>query len=252
MGTAVTFDLRPDQGTRLNARAAERAVRRCTRWLHWVDETFTTYSEDSWVRRLARHEVGVAECPGEVEDVIRLCEEFREETDGWFDPWAGPAGFDPSGLVKGWAAQAASELLLEAGFPNHCVNAGGDVAARGAPTGESDSWGVGIAHPLVPRALCAVVSASEEAVATSGTAERGKHVWDPKRRRPADQLASVTVVHPDLTTADVYATAAFAMGVRAADWLQERERTDAYIVDSSGKEWSSPGFARRRTWPSMT
>ena len=27
----------------------------------------------------------------------------RDASGGWFDPWAMPGGYDPTGLVKGWA-----------------------------------------------------------------------------------------------------------------------------------------------------
>ncbi len=137
---------------------------------------------------------------------------------------------------------------MAAGFTQHCVNAGGDVVARGYPR-PGERWGVGINHPLVRNALCAVVEVSDQAVATSGTAERGAHVWRPIDSSPALQLASVTIVGPDLSTADVYATAAFAMGLDAPKWIEDLDGIDAYIVDAGGHEWSTPGFSRRRTWP---
>lgn len=246
MGTAVTFDFRgvedADQD-RLTAVLAD-----ATRWLHWVDETFTTYSPDSVVMRLGRGELTLDECPRSVADVVGDCERARALTDGWFDPWAGPVPFDPSGLVKGWAAELASDILIAGGFGRHCVNAGGDVVVRGFG-GPDDDWGVGISNPLVPRTICAVVTANNEAVATSGAAERGHHVWSPRDNAPATDLASVTVIHRELATADVYATAAFAMGRDAVRWLADRPDTDSFVVDAAGREWASAGFTRRRTWP---
>ena len=50
------------------------------------------------------------------------------------------------------------------------------------------------------------------AVATSGAYERGQHIVDPRTGRPPRGVLSVTVVGPDLGTADAYATAAFALG----------------------------------------
>ena len=73
-------------------------------------------------------------------------------------------------------------------------------------------WQVGIAHPLVRDARCAVLSLGDGAVATSGTAERGAHVLDPHTGRAALDLASVTVLGPDLATADAFATGALARG----------------------------------------
>ena len=35
------------------------------------------------------------------------CQRAKNLTAGWFDPWAMPGGIDPTGYVKGWAAQLA-------------------------------------------------------------------------------------------------------------------------------------------------
>jgi thiamine biosynthesis lipoprotein len=240
MGTAVTFDVRFD-GDQLRS-SADAAVAEACEWLHWVDRTFTTYDESSYVRRLARGEVALGDCPAQVGEVVAMCERYRDETDGWFDPWAGPAGFDPSGLVKGWSVQLASDLLDARGFARHCVNGGGDVAARGRP-GDAPSWGIGIVDPFDHQSLVVAVRVVDEAVATSGVAERGRHVWR-RDGTPATELASVTVLDPDLTRADVLATAALAMGQAALPWLAERVR-DAYVIDAERVELMTPGFAER-------
>ena len=186
MGTAVTFDVRFDVETLRST--AVSAVGEACKWLHWVDRTFTTYDESSYVRRLARGEIEVRDCPAQVGEVIGMCERYRDETQGWFDPWAGPAGFDPSGLVKGWSVPLASELLTSRGFSRHCVNGGGDVSARGRP-GDAPSWGIGIVDPFDHASLVVAVRVVDEAVATSGVAERGQHVWR-RDGSPATELGS--------------------------------------------------------------
>jgi thiamine biosynthesis lipoprotein len=243
MGTAVVFDIQLESAAAEERAAARAAVERATSWLHWVDDTFTTYRASSVVMRLARGELDLAACPDEVRDVVEQCGRFRDHTAGWFDPWAGPSGFDPSGLVKGWSAQRAGEMLSRHGFVRHCVNAGGDVVAAGRPA-DAASWGVGIVDPLNPMRLLAVVAGIDCGVATSGTAERGFHVWRPVDGEPARELASVTVVHQELVVADVYATAALAMGDAARDWL-EREAVAAFVVAADGSEWMSDGFRAR-------
>ena len=246
MGTAFTFDVCLED--QRQADDASTALERACQWLRWVDRTFTTYDPHSYVSRLGRSDVALSDCPSEVALIVSQCERYRDVTNGWFDPWSGPGGlFDPSGLVKGWSAQRASQMLRESGFARHCVNAGGDVVVSGeGPTG-APSWGVGIVHPLVPRAFCAVVSVRDEGVATSGTGERGPHVWG-RDGRPSTDLASVTVIANDLARADALATAALAMGYRGIEWLHELG-VDGYAVDARGGEWSTPGFQRRRTWP---
>jgi thiamine biosynthesis lipoprotein len=67
-----------------------------------------------------------------------------------------PGGFDPTGLVKGWAVARALAELRRAGLPGALVNGGGDVAVFGAPPG-AQRWRVGIRHPWRADALACVI-----------------------------------------------------------------------------------------------
>jgi thiamine biosynthesis lipoprotein len=49
-------------------------------------------------------------------------------------------------------------------------------------------------------------------------AARGEHVVDPATGRPPQGVLSVTVVGPDLATADACTTAAFALGADGRAW----------------------------------
>ncbi|MFD8544506.1 FAD:protein FMN transferase [Streptomyces sp. NPDC059649] len=235
MGTVFSFDIRDARTA-----AVEAAVRDAVAWLHHVDAVFSTYRSDSAVSRLARGEIGLDDCPAEVREVLDLCAQVGRATRGWFS--AAPGGtLDPTGLVKGWAVERAGRLLRAAGARHTCVNGGGDLqlsgeAAPGLP------WRVGIAHPLRPGELCAVVTGRDLAVATSGSAERGPHILDPRTGAPAAGPASVTVVGPDLTTTDAYATAAFAMGEAAQDWLERLDGYEGLAVSGDGGIWCTPGF----------
>ena len=81
------------------------------------------------------------------------------------------------------------------------------------------------------------------AVATSGIAERGSHVFDPFTGRPAEQLASVTLVGPDMTWTDAYATAALAMGDRCRQWINGLDGYEGLVIDRDGGQWHSRGWA---------
>ena len=167
-------------------------------WLRWVDVTFSTYRRDSEISRLDRGER--FDPHPLVREVLARCEELRVETGGWFDARAG-GRLDPSGYVKGWAVERAAAF----GRGRFLIDAGGDVVLRGA-------WRVGIRHPYERDRLAGAITVSDCAVATSGAYERGAHVLNPRTRRPATGLSSVTVIERDLGTADAYATAAFATG----------------------------------------
>jgi FAD:protein FMN transferase len=242
MGMVIGVDVRDP----LDPSVLESTLDEVFAWLHWVDETFSTYRPDSQISRLERGELSLATCSAEVRQVLDRCEALRTETGGYFDARANPQGaLDPSGLVKGWAVEEASGLLAAAGAVNHCINAAGDVRTRGRPE-PGRSWQVGIVHPLHRDALCALVAVGDGAVATSGTAERGQHVFDPHTGAPAGELASVTVVAADLTHADTHATAALAMGAAAPDWLAGLAGTEALLIDPGGYAWETPGFHHYR------
>jgi thiamine biosynthesis lipoprotein len=207
-------------------------------WLREVDATFSTYRDDSDISRLERGELMLADCRPEVDEVLTRCMALERETHGYFS--VRPAGrLDPSGLVKGWAVDVAAERLASAGAERFCINAGGDVVARGP-------WRVGVRHPEQPGRLAAVLAVEDLAVATSGEYERGAHIVDPHTGRAPAGLLSVTVVGPDLATADAYATAAFAMGADGPAWLATVDGYDAMCVTPARTVLSTDGFERHR------
>jgi thiamine biosynthesis lipoprotein len=240
MGTVVTFDVRPPALAPPDGVAA--AIQAAVGWLHWVDTTFSTYQHASEVNRFDRGELAPTDCCSELRQVIRLCQELHDKTGGFFDAWA-TARFDPSGVVKGWSIEQASSILVAAGFPDHAIDGGGDVRLRGSP-GPGRAWEVGVRHPGRREAYSAALCLGDAAVATSGTYERGAHVVNPFTGRPARDLVSVTVVGPELTTTDAYATAALAMGAGAPGWLADLEGYEAQVVSEQGRGWSTPGWER--------
>lgn len=242
MGTVVSVDVRtpaPDEqfGT---------AVEAMTIRLRAIDEAFSPWLSDSWVSRLIDGRVSPGECPPEVQHVVELSIILTELTDGYFSPfWRrmeyGSPGPDPTGLVKGWAAQQASDVLLSQGLPDHVVNAAGDLVVSGGPGRGEDrrTWRVGITNPLRPHELAGVVelgpAAPRWAVATSGIAELGAHVRNPHTGAFPRSIGSATAVtrlngiNEGAATADACATALVAAGDEAAALV---EKFPAYGVDA--------------------
>ncbi|MFI5484718.1 FAD:protein FMN transferase [Micromonospora echinaurantiaca] len=236
MGTAISLDLADDLPT-VELTALADAV---FGWLREVDARFSTYRADSEVCRVDRGELAVADGSADLRDVLARCADLWRATDGFFDAYA-TGRLDPSGYVKGWAVQVASDRLLAAGAANHCLNAGGDVRVRGrSATGRP--WRIGVRHPWDPMATCLVLTGTDLAVATSGVYERGAHVRDPRRGVPATGLRSVTVVGPDLGVADAYATAAVAMGAAGVGWLDRLAGHQHAIVTEDGRLLHSAGL----------
>lgn len=219
---------------------ADAAADEVFAWLRWVDATFSTYRADSEICRLERGELALADAHPLVREVLGQCERLRERTGGFFNLRA--AGrLDPSGLVKGWAVDRAAALLDRAGCTRFCIDAGGDLRLRGGP------WRVGIRHPHRRRRLAGVIAVTDAAVATSGTYERGRHIVDPHTGRPAIDALSVTIVGPDLATADAYATAAFAMGESGPRWTAGLDGYDAMTILPGDRVLSTPGFVALRS-----
>lgn len=188
-------------------------------WLRLVDATFSTYKDDSEISRLNRRELTLDQCHPDVRAVLERCEQLRFETNGYFDIRVRflAGAVDPSGLVKGWAVDRAAQILDDAGAHNYCINAGGDVRVRGRPLPEI-CWRIGIQHPFIRDKVAMVVEANDLGIATSGAYERGHHIVDPHTGFAPTGVLSVTIVGPDLGTADAYATAAFAMGANGPAW----------------------------------
>jgi thiamine biosynthesis lipoprotein len=237
MGTVFSVCVRdPD----LDPEAIEDVIR----WWHSVDATFSPFRPDSDVSRLNRAQLGAADLAEQMNEVISLCRLAEEATAGYFDAWQSGA-FDPCGLVKGWSIELASAMLAAAGSANHCINGGGDIRCMGEPE-PGRLWRVGVANPLGPRVFSATIEVGDGAVATSGRAQRGDHVVDPHSGLPVRSLASVTVVGPDLTWADAYATAAFAMGPDAWAWLRQLEGHQGLVVSADGRVKPTPGLIEAR------
>ena len=230
--TAVRGALPPD--------AVQAALAAACRVLHHCDALFSTWDAASPVSRFRRGEATLGQMPAEFAVVLQECHAAKEASEGWFDPWAMPGGFDPTGLVKGWAAERALDELRGAGLPGGLINGGGDVAAFGSPdTGHR--WRVGIRHPWRSDALACIVEI-DAAVATSGGYERGPHLIDPGTGLPAARAASATVTGPSLALADALATGVAVGGDAALAVVAGLPGYAGYLIRPDGSETDTGGI----------
>ncbi len=241
MGMAVSFDLPGGCPPEL----LDEAIA----WLHHVDATFSPYIEGSEISRIGRGELSLDQVSEEVHGVLSTCEVLLADSDGVFDVWSLPSPngtpFDPCGYVKGWSIERCANLLTAGGVTDLAINAGGDVALRGRRDGAP--WRIGIRHPDDAMMLAAVLEVEGPfAVATSATYERGAHIVDPRDGLPAIGLASATVIGPDLSLADAYATTLFVLGVDGLEWVTEHEGYDGYVITRDGLTHATVGFAQHR------
>jgi thiamine biosynthesis lipoprotein len=237
MGMAVSIDVH-------DLPAGSKALDDVVAWLHRVDATFSTYREDSEVTKLGRGEIGIEDLSPDVEEVLLRCIDLSERTNGAFDAFAVPAPngttLDPSGYVKGWSIEHAAGMLTASGATNFCINAGGDIAIRGVPS-PGTAWRIGVRHPdLADKVALTLELEGPMAIATSATYERGAHIVDPSSGEAVTDIASATVVGPDLGIADAFATAVFVMGEDGLEWIESHDGYSAYIITHDGvTRWSS-------------
>lgn len=125
---------------------------------------------------------------------------------------------DLSGIAKGYAIDEALEAMRHAGALGGLVDVGGDVRCFGMPP-EGDAWPVALRNPFGHDTLF-TLRLRDAAVCTSGNyarfveidGQRYSHIVDPRTGQPADHVPSVTVIGPDTTTADAWATALSVLG----------------------------------------
>lgn len=131
-------------------------------------------------------------------------------------------GITLDGIAKGHIAEAMSRELAAAGCPDHLVNAGGDIVARGRKAADAP-WRIAVEDPHKRGRFPQVVDlASGGGMATSGgyevfydAAQTHNHLVSPATGQ-SPSLAGVTVTAPDGLTADALATALAVMPAREA------------------------------------
>jgi thiamine biosynthesis lipoprotein len=238
-GTVLFLDL---GSTSISEGSMDEAVESVKEFVYEVDEVFSTYKDGSFVSRLRRGEIDIAQCPADLQEVWQLSSVARDLTDGAFDPWAVAGGFDPSGYVKGWAADRAAQILLDAGCQQVQVNAAGDLTLRGGVVekGVAGPWKIGVVNPDNRQEVLRIFEITDGAIATSGTYERGAHIVDPHTGTIAIGAMSATVLGPDGGLSDALATALMVAGEDGAGWFAQPELAEysAWVIDRhSGGAW---------------
>lgn len=237
MGTTVSIDVR-------DVSVAPGTLEAAVAVLQALEARFTTYRETSEIRRLERGELALEDAHPDVREVLDACAVLRAESDGAFDANRG-GRLDPSGYVKGWAAERAADVLRAAGARDFSLNLGGDVVCAGEPE-PGRPWRVGVRDPHDAGRVVLVLGVRDGAVATSGLYERGAHVTDARSGAVPTHWRSVTVLARDLATADAIATAALAMGEPGPAWAAARLGCEVAAVDADGRLFTSPGLEAAR------
>ncbi len=158
---------------------------------------------------------------------------------------------DLGSVAKGYASDAARQILLEHGITSALLDLGGNVMTIGKKP-DGTKWSVGIKNPVATDQLLCSLEVQDKAVITSGNYERffeqdGKKYWhiiDPKTGYPADNgIISATVVGDEGLTCDALSTALFVMGTeKAVKFCKEHKEIDAVLVTKDMKVYVTDGL----------
>lgn len=145
-------------------------------------------------------------------------------------------------IGKGYAADRAKALLMNAGVKAGIINASGDMNTWGLQPDGSD-WKVAITNPLEKSRTFALLPVRDGAVVTSGNYEkyvmfdgiRYAHIIDPRTGYPATGILSVTVFAPIAELADALATSVFVMGIETGlNRINQMPGIECIIIDEAG------------------
>ncbi|MDG4767285.1 FAD:protein FMN transferase [Solwaraspora sp. WMMD406] len=207
-------------GERIGRRGLSEAISDAVAELRAIDVTYSPLRRNSLVSLLRRGEVS-AEVYPPLADIVGRCEAMRTATDGWFDPWAVPGGFDPAGMIKGWAIERAASRLRAAGICDYAVVSGGDLTVRGhAPHG--GPWRIALRQSSSAASggtRTTIVTMVDGAIGTSGMTNRRGPVIDPRTGAAVHRAGAAMVLGADLAIADGYATALYAAGTAGHAWF---------------------------------
>ncbi|MEI6191262.1 MAG: FAD:protein FMN transferase [bacterium] len=209
-----------------------------------VEEKFSTFKKDSEISRINAGLIAPVDYSEEVKEILKLAEQTRKETNGYFNIVNSSGKLAPLGLVKGWAIYNASKILINKGVKNFYINAGGDIQAIGKNK-DGEYFRAGIRNPFKHNEIVKVVELKNVGMATSGIYIRGQHIYNPhKHDQVIDDVVSLTIIGPNVYEADRFATAAFAMGKDGIKFIEKLEGFEGYSIDKNGVATMTSNFEK--------
>ena len=197
-------------------------------YLKQIDKKFSTYKKTSEVSRYNLKKLDIKNSSTEFGEVYKLCQKATKITNGFFNPLANNY-YDPSGLVKGWSILNASKIIKGEGYKKYFISIGGDIEAVGK------KWEIGIRHPFKKHEIVKIVKIKNKGIATSGNYERGLHIYNPQKDfKKANAIQSISVIANNIYFADIYATAAFAIGAKGINYIEGMKNAEGYQINKDG------------------
>ncbi|HAX72597.1 MAG TPA: thiamine biosynthesis protein ApbE [Firmicutes bacterium] len=147
---------------------------------------------------------------------------------------------DLGGIAKGYAADAAVEILKKHEIKHAIINLGGNVYAYGDKPNGSE-WRIGIQNPFSPRGeSLGIATVKNKTVVTSGIYERNfeengvfyHHILDPETGYPVENnIESVSIITNSSMDADALSTTIFSLGVeKGLELVNSLDDTEAIFI----------------------
>lgn len=210
-------------------------IREVFEYFRYVDKEYSPFKKNSQVGKFNRAE----KTSPEMKMILQLADETKKLTQGYFDIVKKNGEIDPSGIVKGWAIRNAADILRKKGYKKFYVDAGGDAEIVGK------NWPWGIRNPFNLKEIVKVLNLSNVGIATSGTYERGQHIWNPvDKKNEITDILCITVIGPNVYEADRFATAAFAMGAQGIGLIESIKNLEGYMINNKGLATMTSGFEK--------
>lgn len=214
--------------------ASQSAIDEIFAYFSAIEDRFSVFRKDSEITLINERQIQEGDYSKEMKEIFLLAEQAKKETKGYFNIIAPSGKLDPSGVVKGWAIKGAADILLDKGFKNFYIDAGGDIQVHGK-NAQGKKWSIGIKNPFDAKQIVKVVYLSNEGIATSGTYIRGQHIYNPhEKNKNLTNIVSVTVIGKDVLQADLLATALFAMEKEGMPFAENLKGPAAYSIDKNG------------------
>lgn len=209
-----------------------------------IDETFSYFKPSSELSAINSGKLKLEDASSEMQEVFALCARTKEQTDGFFDVAKSDGTCDTSGIVKGLAVHRGAQMLKERGYKNYCVEIAGDMEVSGHNK-DGRPWIIGIQNPFNLDEIIKRVELSNAGIATSGTYQRGSHIYNPKDwTDKIEKIVGLTVIGPNVYEADRFATACYAMGEEGIYFLEYLDGFEGYLIGSNGIAMMTTGFAK--------
>lgn len=223
---------------------AQKTIEEVFNYFKYIEQTFSVYKDDSEISKINFGQLEIKNASADVREIFELAEQTKIQTNGYFDIKNRKGLSDPSGIVKGWAIFNASKIIEKNNFTNFYVNAGGDIQV-GGHNEQGEKWSIGIENPFKQGEIVKTVYLTDCGIATSGTYIRGQHIYNPKdKEKILNEVASLTIIGPNVFEADRFATPCFAMGLQGINFVEEQNNLEGYIIDNKGEATMTSGFEK--------